>query len=275
MTTITLQPGESYTLPATEAITVTAAPIVVPPPVDPPPVEPPPNGIEVPVGTLKAKLAAAKDGDVFLLRGGDHAAPFLISKRKVTIQNWPGEVPVLTTPGRPDLLYLENDAVVRGITFRSQSTGFDDSQGAALSEVRSPSNSIGLVWYDGCTFIGTSKMATREQLLYIAEKSGHGINEVRVTNCTFDGAGTKGYGIHPYSGPTPKAVNISGSTFRNFATNAAVLNAANACLVKVDRCTFENTVTYARGMYGPVQVSNSKLSGNAIGTVQDMGGNTR
>ena len=274
MTTITLQPGESYTLPATEAVTVTAAPAVPPPP-PPPPVEPPPNGIEVRPGELKAKLAASKDGDVFLLRGGTHDAPFLISKRKVTIQNWPGEVPVLTTPGRPDLLYLENDTVVRGITFLSKSTGFDDSQGAALSEVRSPSNSIGLVWYDHCTFIGTSKMATREQLLYIAEKSGHAIGEVRVTDCTFDGAGTKGYGIHPYSGPSPKAVNVSGSTFKNFATNAAVLNAANACLATVDRCTFTNTVTYARGMYGPVNVSNSKLAGNSIGTVVDKGGNTR
>jgi hypothetical protein len=254
-------------------VSVMADPVT--PPVDPPPVEPPPGAIEVKVGELKAKLGAAKDGDVFLLRGGVHDAPFLISKRKVTIQNWPSESPVLTTPGRPDLLYLENDAVVRGITFRSQSTGFDDSQGAALSEVRSPSVSIGLVWYDQCTFIGTGKMATREQILYIAEKGGHAIAEVRITDCTFDGAGTQGFGIHPYSGPSPKLVTVTNCTFANFPRNAAVLNAASACLVKVDRCTFSSTVTYARGMYGPVDVSNSKLSGTPQGTVNDRGGNTR
>ena len=265
MTTLEAFPGD--------VINVKATPVV--PPVDPPPVEPPPGGIEVKVGELKAKLDASKDGDVLLLRGGIHNAPFLISKRKVTIQNWVNESPVLTVSGRPDLLYLENDAVIRGITFKSQSTGFDDSQGAALSEVRSPSSSIGLVWYDQCTFIGTSKQSTREQILYIAEKGGHAINEVRITDCTFDGAGTQGFGIHPYSGPTPKSVNITGSTFANFSRNAAVLNAASAALVKVDRCTFSATVTYARGMYGPVDVSNSKLSGTPQGTVNDRGGNTR
>jgi len=263
--TQTLKHGDTLT------VDVAADPVV--PPVDPPPVQPPPNGIEVPVGTLKTKLAAAKDGDVFLLRGGDHAAPFIIVTKKVTIQNWPGEVPVLTNPGRPDFLYLETDAVIRGITFRSQSTGFDDSQGAALSEVRSPTVPIGLVWYDGCTFLGTSKMVSREQLVYIADK-GKPITEVRFTNCTFDGQGSNGYGIHPYAGPSPKNINVTDCTFRNLDTNAAVLNAANACLVKVDRCTFANTVTYARGMYGPVDVSNSKLSGNAIGTVNNRGGNT-
>lgn len=274
MTDITLQPGESYTIPATAAVTVRAA-VPTPPPVPPPPpVEPPPNGIEVKPGEFAAKLAASKDGDVLLLRGGTHNAPFLISKRKVTIQNWPDEVPILTVSGRPDLLYLENDAVIRGITFRSQSTGFDDSQGAALSEVRSPTVAIGLVWYDRCTFLGTAKMATREQLVYIADK-GKTIGEVRFTDCTFDGQGSNGYGIHPYAGPSPKAVNVSGCTFRGLDTNAAVLNAANACLVTVDRSTFEGTTTYARGMYGPVNVSNSKLSGNAIGTVVDKGGNTR
>jgi hypothetical protein len=274
MTDVTLQPGESWTQPATEAITVTAAPIVVPPPVDPPPVEPPPNGIEVPVGTLKAKLAAARDGDVFLLRGGTHTAPFIVVRNKVTIQNWPGELVTLTNPGRPDFLYLERDAVIRGLTFKSQSTGFNDSQGAALSEVRAIDVAIGLVWYDSCTFIGTSKMAATEQLLYLLDK-GKTIEEVRITDCHFDGAGTGGFGIHPYDGPSPKAVNVSGSSFKNFPAKAAVLNAANACLVKVDRCTFEATPNYARGMYGPVEVSNSRLNGSPQGTVRDMGGNTR
>jgi len=274
MTDVTLQPGETYTVPATPGYTITAAKATEPPPVDPPPVEPPPNGIEVKPGQLQAKLAAAKDGDVFLLRGGDHAAPFLILRKKVTIQDGPGEVPVLTNPGRPDFLSLETDGVVRGITFRSQSTGFDDSQGAALSEVRTGAVAINLVWYDGCTFIGTSKMVAREQLVYISDK-GQTIGEVRFTNCIFDAQGSNGYGIHPYDGPSPKLVTVQGCTFRGFDTNAAVLNAANACLVKVDRSTFTSCVTYARGMYGPVQVSNSKLSGNAIGTVQDMGGNTR
>ena len=263
MTSLDAYPGD--------IITVKEKPVTPP---DPPPVEPPPGAIELKVGQLtQQRLTLAKDGDVFLLRGGEHDAPFLKSTRKITLQAFPGEVPVLTTSGRPDLLYLENDAILRGLTFLSQSTGFDDSQGAALSEVRGPTVPIGLVWYDGCTFIGTSKMATREQLLYIADK-GKTISEVRVTGCTFDGKGTQGFGIHPYSGPSPKLVTVSGSTFRNFPRNAAVLNAANACLVRVDGCTFEATATYARGMYGPVEVSNSKRSGNSIGTVIDKGGNS-
>ncbi len=245
----------------------------VPPP-DPPPVEPPPGAIELKPGQLtQARLTLAKDGDVFLLRGGTHDARFLISTHKITLQAFPGEIPVLTTTGRPDLLYLENDAVLRGLTFLSQSTGFDDSGGAALSEVRSPTVPIGLVWYDGCTFYGTSKQATREQLLYIADK-GKPMGEVRITNCTFDGKGSKGYGIHPYSGPSPKLITVSSSRFLGLPVNAAVLNAANACQVKIDGCTFGGTVTYARGMYGPVEVSNSKLAGNAIGTVIDKGGNS-
>ena len=257
----------------TLSVDVAADPVV--PPVDPPPVEPPPNALEIkPAQWNQAYLDARKDGDVVLLHGGEYNSPFLRVRKKITLQNFSGEVPYLTRTGRPDLLYHYVDGVVRGLRFVSQSTGFDDSQGAALAEVRAETGAIGLVWYDGCEFVGTSKMATREQLLYISDL-GKTITEVRVTGTLFDGNGAKGYGIHPYDGPSPKNVNVTDCTFRELPTNAAVLNAANACLVKVDRCTFEATiVTYARGMYGPVDVSNSKLHGNKIGTVNDRGGNS-
>jgi len=260
-----LKPGDTLD------VVVAAA---TPPPVDPPPVEPPPNSIEVVPALWSQKyLDALKDGTTVLLHGGEYNTPFLIVRRKVTLQNFPGEVPVLTCGGRPDILYHETDGVVRGLTIRSQSTGFDDSQGAALLEVRSPTVPIGLVWYDNVNLVGTSKMSTREQFLYMRDM-GRAIAEVRVTGGDWDGAGTQGYGTHPYSGPSPNALTIDGTTFRNFPRNAAVSNWAGKCLCKVDHATFVNTVTYARGQYGPVNVSNSKLSGNAIGTVIDKGGNT-
>lgn len=249
-------------------------PIVTPPPVDPPPVEPPPGGIEVKPGSLKQAIADAVNGDVLLLRGGDHLAPFLIVKKKITLQNWPGEKPVLTAPGRPDFLYFESDGVARGLTFKSQSTGFDDTQGAALSETRSPTSNIGLVWYDDCDWIGTAKMASREQLLYLADK-GNVIQEIRITGGSMDMANGAGYGVHPYAGPSPKVITISGTAFRNFKVNAAVTNWANACFITVDRCSFANVVTVARGQYSKITVSNSwgKVSNPYQGNVVDAGGN--
>ena len=265
MTTLEAFPGD--------VINVKATPVI--PPVDPPPVEPPPGAKTVrPAGWNQKFLDGLTDGDTVMLYGGEYNSPFLIVRRKVTLQAVSGESVFLTRTGRPDLLYHETDGVVRGINFVSQSTGFDDSQGAALVEVRSPSVPIGLVWYDQCGFRGTSKMSTREQIAYFADK-GKTIGEVRFTDCAFDGLGTQGFGIHPYSGPSPKLVTVQDCELKNFPRNAAVLNAAGAALVKVDRCTFEATVTYARGMYGPVDVSNSRLSGTPQGTVNDRGGNTR
>jgi hypothetical protein len=255
-----------------DVVNVKATPVTPP---EPPPVEPPPNSKTVrPAQWNQKYLDALVDGDVVLLYGGEYNSPFLISKRKVTYQNMPGEGAFLTVTGRPDLLYLETDAVVRGLKFVSQSTGFNDSGGAALSEVRTNGSTIGLVWYDNCSFSGTSKMADREQLLYILDR-GNTINEVRITDCQFDGQGSQGFGIHPYDGPTPKIVTVTGCGFKNLPNKAAVLNAANACQVNVDRCAFEATAHYANGYYGPINVSNSKLSGTPQGTVNDRGGNTR
>jgi hypothetical protein len=264
MTTLDAFPGD--------VINVKATPVI---PSDPPPVEPPPGAKTVrPAGWNQKYLDGLVDGDTVMLYGGEYNSPFLIVRRKVTLQAMPGETVILTRTGRPDLLYHEVDGVVRDILFNSQSTGFDDSQGAALVEVRSPSVPIGLVWYDRCGFSGTAKMSTREQIAYIADK-GKTMTEVRFTDCVLDGNGTQGFGIHPYSGPSPKLVTVQGCELKNFPRNAAVLNAASAAQVKVDRCTFSATVTYARGMYGPVDVSNSKLSGTPQGTVNDRGGNTR
>jgi hypothetical protein len=70
-------------------------------------------------------------------------------------------------------------------------------------------------------------------------------------------------------------VTVTGTRFERFPKNAAVLNAASGGEVRVDRCEFADLVTYARGMYGPVFVSNSVLDGQPHSDVRDGGGNTR
>jgi hypothetical protein len=199
----------------------TAKPTATPVPTPKPTATSSVDGTVVPVGGLAAAVSNASNGDTLLLRGGDHLLSSEISTSKsLTIQNYPGESPVITHPSaRPDFLYFKGGpVVVRGITFRAGGPAFDDSMGSAASEVDGGFS----VLYDNVTFIGDPDMTERQQLLYVRYGS-----TVTIRNCKFVANGTDGFGVHVYPGEStdPKVI-VEGSTFSGFGVSAAITSSS-------------------------------------------------
>lgn len=199
--------------------------IVVSPPVEPPPPPPPTGGIEVPAGTgLAAAVANAPAGSTLLLRGGTHTLSGQITtSKKITIQNYPNEVPVITSSStvRQNYLYFTGDGqTARGLTFKSGSGIFHDSMGSALAESDGSTNTL----FEDCTFIGHANLDDHQQLLY--QRFG---TNITVRRCTFIGNGTQGFGFHQYpgtqdtryTGPVDPNTLVVDCSFEGFGSGAA------------------------------------------------------
>ncbi len=194
-----------------------------------------PAGTIVPTGTnLENAMNAASNGSTLLLRGGTHLVDFATTSKLLTIQNYPNEIPTITsgTSVRQDYLYFTGSGrsapiTIRGITFKAGSGIFHDSMGSALSET----DGADWVLYEDCTFIGDPNLDDHQQLLY--QRLG---KRITVRRCIFEGNGTKGFGFHQYPGSStdPQTV-VEDSIFRNIGYALTTDSK-----ITVQRCRFEN-----------------------------------
>lgn len=221
--TPTAAPTPAPTPSPTPAPTPTRTPTPAPPTATPTPTATasPGAGIVVPAGTgLAAAISAAPAGSTLLLRGGDHVIGNGLSVTKtLTIQNYPGETPVITWASgtRPNGIYLKGTGgqVLRGLTFRATPGSYPrDNNGSALVESEGGSNHL----YENLTFIGAPDMDDHQQMLYVNRA-----RNVTIRGCTFIANGTDGFGVHNYPGvSTDPIVVVEDSTFRDFGLSAAI-----------------------------------------------------
>jgi hypothetical protein len=235
-----------------------------------------PSGTLVPAtrGALAQAIANADNGDTLLLRGGTHVvSSMIVTSKSLTIKAYPGETPVITDGGgRPDLLYLEGGPVtLSGLTFRTSSGSgtYDDSQGSALLELRGSAHDVRVV---NCTFIGSSAMASRQQLVYITGKS-RTLRNLTFSNVTVKANGSDGYGLHFYGDPSSGAavdgVTISGLNGYGFDNGAAIVFWSRETNTVVTDSDFYGgrAIRYHSGL--DVMVKNSRGYDVSAGIVMD------
>lgn len=249
-----LIPSTSATAAATPSPSPTPSPTPVVTPA-PTPSQVVPNGTIVPAtkGALAAAISSCAAPCTLWLRGGSHVVnSMIVTSKAITIQAYPGETPVVTDAGgRPDLLYFEGGPVtVRGITFATSAASptFDDTGGSALLELRGSAHDVLL---EDDTFLGTAKMSTRQQLVYITGKSAT-LKNITIRRVSLVGNGTKGYGIHIYDSAAKSVDGITIDSIRGegFGTNHAVVfwaNVANGRLINSDFYG-GNAVRYHQGL---------------------------
>lgn len=214
----TVAPTPDPTVAPTPTPTVAPTPTPTPPPT-PEPTQTP-SGTVVPAtsGALASAISNAPSGSKLLLRGGNHVLSRGITVSKsLTIENYPGEEPVITwgSSTRQDGLYFTGGPnTIRGITFKAGSGIFHDSMGSALSEVDGGHD----ILYEDVTFIGHANLDDHQQLLY--QRYG---TDVTVRNCTFIANGTDGFGFHQYPGVSanPNTI-VEDSYFEGFGVSAAI-----------------------------------------------------
>jgi hypothetical protein len=225
-------------------------------------------------GSLASAIAAASDGDTLLLRGGNHVlgvglsgAPAtnyggIVTTKKLTIKNYPGESPVITWASlvRNNGLYFQGTAgtrLVQGIRFLgTESAVGQDANGSAQLE----SDGCNGLTVDQCIFDGADIYDDHQQLFY--QRLGRNIT---CTDCTFNGNGSGGFGFHQYPedvGVDPVTL-VQGCTFNAFALSGGVTTDSK---ITVDASHFYNNhigVQLRNGAVGSVITGNDG-TGNTV-----------
>jgi hypothetical protein len=222
--------------------------------------------LSAPWGTLGGAIGKLKPGDTLYVRGGTYNVTNRISyvtvagtaSSPISITNYPGETPVFTSQVRQvDYLYFSDGAryiTLSGLVFRGPDLTSADSDGESLIGFVGNASNITL---DGNTFLGSPTWNSLQHLVYFA---GPGTN-LRVTNNTFDGRGSKGDAITSYHDPNDANVLVQGNRFMNLDQGILIWSSISGLLI--DGNTFSGDRINIQHHYsGGTTISNN--SGSAI-----------
>lgn len=146
----------------------------------------------------------------------------------ILVRNYPGETPVFTSTVRQvNYLYFTDGAryvTVSGLVFRGPDLVATDSNGQSLIGFVGNASHITLT---GNTFVGSPTWNVLQHLVYLAGPGGN----LRITDNTFDGRGSKGDAVTSFHEPNESGVLIQGNRFRNLDQGVVVWSSISGLVI--------------------------------------------